>query len=169
MRRLAPTAVAALALAALAFPSAAAATTVPLNWQERVTDGRGHVVMTFEVHGLIFDKTGWAAAITFTNRSKRTVSINPDFGLALFKTKQPGGSPNRLLVATRVDPTMPTRLGPGKRWRGAIGGAGQPPLGMYVRVVFGYYSGVPIKGAHAGFTWITDHAYRMKKPSGPVA
>lgn len=164
MRRLVLATVVALVLAA-----PAAATDVPLNWREQVKDGKGHVVMTFEVRGLVFDKTGWAAAISFTNNSKRTVSINPDFGLALYKAKKSTEHPNRLLVAARVDPTMPKRLGPGKRWRGAIGGSGKPPVGMYVRVVFGYYTGLAVEGAPGGFTWVTDHAYRMKKPSGPVA
>jgi hypothetical protein len=165
MRRLG---LAALA-AGLVLAAPAAAADVPLNWKEHTTDGNGHVVMTFQVHGLAFDKTGWAAAITFTNLSKRTVYINPDFGLALYRTKQPGGRPARFLAATRTDPQLPARLGPGKRWRGAIGGPGTPPVGMYVRVVFGHYRGVPVKGFANGFIWITDHVYRMTKPSGPVA
>ena len=148
---------------------AAAAAEVKLDWREQIKDGHGHVAMTFRVHGLVVDKTGWAAAITFRNVSGHTVRITPDFGLALYKTSKPGGRPDRFLPAVQSKPNLPRTLAPGARWTGAIGGPGKPPVGMYVRVVFGHFGGLAISGFPAGFVWITDHAYRMPKPTGPVA
>jgi hypothetical protein len=159
----------AAAAAALVVAALASAGEVKLDWREQIKDGRGHVVMTFRVHGLVFDKTGWAAAITFRNVAQRTVRITPDFGLALYRTSKPGGPPDRFLAVSRARPTMPGALAPGGRWTGAIGGAGKPPAGMYVRVVFGHFAGLAIRGFPSGFIWITDHAYRMPRASGPVA
>ncbi len=167
MRRLALLPV--LALVLLAPAANAAAADVKLDWREQIKDSRGRVVMTFRVHGLVVDKSGWAAAITFRNVGKRTVRITPDFGLALYTTNTIANHPRRYLPAASSKPTMPARLAPGKRWTGAIGGPGKPPVGMYVRVVFGHFSGLAIKGYPDGFVWITDHAYRMPKPHGPVA
>jgi hypothetical protein len=151
----------------LVLAAPAAATDVRLDWREQIKDGRGHVVMTFRVHGLVVDKTGWAAAITFRNLSAHRIRISPDFGLALYKTRTPGDHPDRFSAATRTQPEMPGSLAAGARWTGAVGGPGKPPSGMYVRVVFGHFSGLALPGLPNGFTWITDHVYRM--PSGPVA
>jgi hypothetical protein len=164
MRRFALAAVLSLVLA-----GSAAAAEVKLDWREQIKDRHGHVVMTFRVHGLVVDKTGWAAAITFRNASQRTIRINPDFGLALYKTSTPSGRPDRFLPAAQAKPVMPRSLAPGARWTGAVGGPGKPPAGMYVRVVFGHFSGLAVGGFPDGFIWITDHAYRMPKPTGPVA
>jgi hypothetical protein len=48
----------------LAPVGAAAAAEVKLDWREHIKDGHGRVVMTYRVHGLVVDKSGWAAAIT---------------------------------------------------------------------------------------------------------
>jgi hypothetical protein len=149
----------------LAVP--AAASEVKLDWREQIKDGHGRVVMTFRVHGLVVDKTGWAAAITFRNLSSHRVRISPDFGLALYRTRTATPHPDRFSAATRTRPAMPGSLAPGGRWTGAVGGPGKPPAGMYVRVVFGHFTGLAVPGLSEGFTWITDHAYRM--PGGPVA
>ncbi len=158
-----------LALVLLAPAAGASAADVKLDWREQIKDSSGRVVMTFRVHGLVVDKNGWAAAITFRNLGERRVQINPDFGLALYKTKKLTARPDRFLPATSSKPTMPARLDPGKRWTGAVGGPGKPPVGMYVRVIFGHFSGLAIDGYPDGFVWITDHAYRMPKPHGLVA
>jgi hypothetical protein len=161
--------VALVALVLLVPVGAAAAAEVKLDWREQIKDSHGRVVMTYRVHGLVVDKSGWAAAITYRNLSKRTIRISPDFGLALYRTSKPGIHPARFLSAAQSRPTTPRTLAPGARWTGAIGGPGKPPAGMYVRVVFGYFAGLPISGFPGGFVWITDHAYRMPKPTGPVA
>jgi hypothetical protein len=146
--------------------ASAAAAEVKLDWREQIKDANGHVAMTFRVHGLVVDKTGWAVAITFRNVSGKPVRVTPDFGLALYKTSKPGGRPDRFLPAAQ---SKPRTLAPGARWTGAIGGPGKPPVGMYVRVVFGHFAGLAIAGFPTGFVWITDHAYRMPKPAGPIA
>jgi hypothetical protein len=158
-----------LVLVLLLVPAgAAAAAEVKLDWSEQIKDANGHVAMTFRVHGLVVDKTGWAVAITFRNVSGKPVRITPDFGLALYKTGKPG-HPDRFLPAAQSKPNLPRTLAPGARWTGAVGGPGKPPVGMYVRVVFGHFTGLAIAGFPTGFVWITDHAYRMPKPTGPVA
>ena len=167
MRRLALLPI--LALVLLAPAAGASAADVKLDWREQIKDSSGRVVMTFRVHGLVVDKNGWAAAITFRNVGTRTVRITPDFGLALYKTSKIADHPSRFLPAASSQPKMPTQLAPGKRWTGAVGGPGKPPVGMYVRVVFGHFSGLAIDGYPDGFVWITDHAYRMPKPHGLVA
>lgn len=164
IRRLA---LAALVVLVLAAP--AAASEVKLDWREQIKDDNGHVAMTFRVHGLVVDKTGWAAAITFRNLTSHRIRISPDFGLALDKTSKPGDHPDRFSPATRTQPALPGYLAAGGRWTGAIGGPGKPPAGMYVRVVFGHFTGLAVPGLTTGFTWITDHVYRMPKPTGLVA
>lgn len=161
MRRLTA---AALLASILALPGSASATTVRLNWNESAKSG-GKVALTFKVTGLVFEQGVWAAAVSFSNRTRVKLRVGRRFGLALFDTKAQK-VPTRFLRARYFKPRLPALLAPGQKWTGGFGGSGTPPSGMLVRVVFGPFAGKLGPPLSREFVWLTDHAYRVQAQQG---
>ena len=69
-----------------------------------------------------------------------------------------------LRAASTYTPALPARLVPGAHWRGTIAAPGSLAAGLYVRLVLGPFVAVgdPPDGMERGFSWITDHAHRLK-------
>ena len=69
-----------------------------------------------------------------------------------------------LREAQQYEPRLPSRLAPGASWRGTIAARGSLAAGLYVRLVLGPFvaDGDPPEGLQPGFSWITDHAYRLR-------
>jgi hypothetical protein len=153
MRRLLPVAALALASALLAGP--AAADVVKLNWHE---NANGH--LSFVVRSIDFTKSGWTVDTTFTNTSKQTIRIGNTYGLLLLTTKsasQAALAKGQALPAGIFSKPLPVELKPGESWNGTFSGAGTPPHGVYVRVIYGRFTG-GFAGTK-GWYWVTDHAY----------
>lgn len=150
-------------LGALALPVSATGQSVPLRWVEHAKLG-GKRGMSFRVEELVFQDRVWVARVSFTNDSNAPITVGDDFSLALYrspKTTDPGKAV--FLRAVQFRPKRPTKLAPGQTWKGAFAGAGVPRAGVYVRVVFGRFSGG--LAGRRGFDWFTDHAYRFQSPA----
>jgi hypothetical protein len=151
----------AAALAAASLAGGAAAGKV--SWEEQAKNG-GAPVMGFRVESLTFDAQGWNARVTFTNLSKRTVTIGANFGAAIFDDLRTQDL-NRAIgfaVALRFSPARPKALAPGASWSGTIGGDGtlrSSPSVRYARLVFGPLGGLP--GQKGPVFWVTDHALTL--------
>lgn len=152
MRRLAVTAL----VLALAFPAAAAARTITLNWSERAPD-TGPLVMTFRVGKLVAREKAWGATVSFTNRTKVRLRIVPRFGLGVYKTRKQ--QPTRVLPAVVFNPALPRMLGPGQTWTGAFAGATGIPDGVYIRAIFGVFIGKVPPPLGPRMAWVTDHVF----------
>ena len=98
--------------------------------------------------------------------------VTSQFGVMLFPSgsideveerSQDGQLPG-LRAARRFDPPLPARLAPGESWRGTIGARGPLAGSLYLRLVYGPFVAVgdPPEGMQPGFSWITDHAHRLK-------
>jgi hypothetical protein len=159
MQRLRVLLVALVATAALA--GAALADTVNLGWQETAKKA-GHAQLTFTVKSIEFGNGGWTVTATFRNVTKTTVHVGREYGLLLLRTK--GVSEAELgkgaaSFARSFSKPLPAALRPGESWTGTFSGTGTPPTGVYVRVIFGRFTG-GFAGTR-GFYWVTDHAYRF--------
>jgi len=160
MRALRTSIVTAVVFGALA--GGAAAATVQLNWHEQAKV-HAKPAIGFHVQALITQTkgkiSGWAVVAEVTNRTAKPLKISAhQFGLALFKdAKATDPHHATLLPAGAFSPALPAVLAPGKTWRGTFIGAGGPPKGSYVRVLFGWFSGPAVGGT--GFNWISDHVH----------
>ena len=121
-------------------------------------------------------KSGWRAEIGLENETSTSwrlvESPTTGFGVMLFPTdevsevesRSSGGDLPGLREAQSFEPPLPPSLGPGESWHGAIAARGPLAAGLYARIVFGLLSAsddVP-EGLPAQFSWITDHAYKLK-------
>ena len=148
---------------------AASATAGPVSWNESAK-ASGVNVMTYTVDSLTFDAKGWRAHVSLHNVSHVTVGVGArrEFGVAFFTDpKTHTLSQGSFAVATTFSTKPPTSLKPGDSWSGTIGGTGRltTTMRVYVRVVFGPFSGLP--GTTAAVDWITDHAMTLGKGSSP--
>jgi hypothetical protein len=159
MRRFWPLVLALVAAAVLAVP--AFADVVGLQWKE-TAKRQGHAQLTFAIKSIEFKNGGWTVTATFTNVTKTTVNIGREYGLLLLRTQGVTAAELRqgqAYVASSYGTSLPKALGPGKSWSGTFSGTGTPPTGVYVRVIFGRFTG-GFAGKN-GFYWITDHAYKF--------
>ena len=152
-----------LATGALALPATGSSLTADpvtfeLGWSERAVS-RGKVVMTFRVKLVHLEFEAWAAQVTFANRSRKTVTIKPQFALLVTNTKE--SERYEALVARRAKPALPKTLRPGQSWTGTLAGPGRPRRGTWVRFNFGYFVGAHLFPDSRGFAWITDRSFQV--------
>jgi hypothetical protein len=149
-----------------------------LGWEERFPeDGPAFV---FRAHRLAVTADGWEADIEFENMTTipwRILGapgsgVATSFGVMLFESgaleeverRSGEGELPGIRAAGRFTPALPARLAPGSSWRGTIGARGSLAAGLYLRLVYGPFVAVgdPPEGMQSGFSWITDHAHRLK-------
>ena len=160
------------------LPSRAAPQRAELGWEERFPE-EGQALV-FRAHTLEVTADGWSANIEVENRT--TVpwrvggparDVPSSFGVMLFPSSEleeveqrsEEGELPGVRAAQRFEPRLPTRLAPGASWRGTIAARGSLAAGLYLRLVYGPFVAVgePPEGLQPGFSWITDHAYRLKE------
>ncbi len=157
--------IAALALAVLGLAAPAAAADgnpdrYELGWHETMRV-RGKVVMTFTVSRVHFQSDTWSAQVEFRNRWTKPLTIRRQFALVLGRTRS-GDESFQALVARRSLPALPRVVEPGRAWKGILSGSGRPRTGTYVRVSFGYFLAPGLFGDSDGFSWVTDHVFRIE-------
>lgn len=148
-----------------------------LDWEERSPETGPALV--FRVYRFAVTASGWEADVEVENRTgiawemgEDPVAVEQSFGIMLFATGDleeveqrsrdsnlPGLRPAQVFA-----PSLPSRLGPGGRWRGKVSAQGTLAAGRYVRVVFGplVALGDAPDDMPSRFVWITDHAYRLR-------
>lgn len=149
-----------------------------LDWVERMPEDGPPLV--FGVSALRVTADGWETDVSLENKTGTRFEIPPDvessdraFGLMLFADgeqstldeKARNGTMPPVRVAWTTTPATPEILEPGASWRGTISAPGRLQSGAFVRVSFGPFQSVdePPKGFPPDqFTWITDHAYRLR-------
>jgi len=148
-----------------------------LGWTEQLPKTGDALV--FRVHRFAVTEDGWEADVEVENhtdipwRFPGAVDALPtSFGVMLFRTddldeverRSADGDLPGLREASTYTPALPARLAPGARWRGTIAAPGSLAAGLYVRFVLGPFVAVgdPPEGMERGFSWITDHAHRLK-------
>lgn len=148
-----------------------------LEWEERLPETGA--ALFFRVSRIAVTSGGWEADVEVENRTEipwrlpGAVSAVPtSFGVMLFVTDELGEVEQRsrdgdlpgLREAEEYEPRLPARLAPGARWRGTIAARGSLAAGLYVRLVLGPFvaDGDPPEGLQAAFSWITDHALRLR-------
>ncbi len=159
------------------IPSAAPPQAVELAWDERSpTTGPA---LVFRVRRFAVTDDGWESDVEIENRTgipwslgENPIAVEQSFGIMLFATGDMGELEQRnrnaelpgLRAARRFVPELPARLGLGASWRGTISAPGTLASGRWVRVVFGPLVAVgdPPDGMPSQFTWITDHAHRLR-------
>jgi len=148
-----------------------------LGWVEQVPESGPALV--FRVRRFAVTDGGWEADVEVENRTDipwrlpgAEEAVPTSFGVMLFPTgeldevedrSRKGDLPG-LREADDYAPALPTRLAPGASWRGTIAARGALAAGLYVRIVLGPFVAVgdAPDGMQASFSWITDHAYRLK-------
>jgi hypothetical protein len=148
-----------------------------LGWTEQLPKTGDALV--FRVHRFVVKRDGWEADLEVENRTEipwrlpgAVGAVPTSFGVMLFRTdeleeverRSADGDLPGLREASTYRPRLPSRLAPGARWRGTIAAPGSLAAGLYVRFVLGPFVAVgdPPEGMERGFSWITDHAHRLK-------
>jgi hypothetical protein len=148
-----------------------------LGWEERSPPTGPALV--FRAHRFEETRDGWQADVEIENRTAipwelgaNPVAVEQSFGVMLFATGELDEVERRgrddslpgLRAAQTFEPELPVQLGPGRRWRGTVSASGRLAAGRYMRVVFGplVALGDPPEGLPSEFSWITDHAYRLR-------
>ena len=148
-----------------------------LGWTEQLP--KTGAALVFRVHRFAVEEDGWEADVEIENRTGipwrfpgAVEAVPTSFGVMLFRTddleeverRSTAGDLPGLREASAYTPALPARLAPGARWRGTIAAPGSLAAGLYVRVVLGPLVAVgdPPEGMERAFSWITDHAYRLK-------
>jgi hypothetical protein len=148
-----------------------------LDWTEQLPKTGDRLV--FRVHRFAVTKDGWNADLEIENRTDipwrlpgAVEAVPTSFGVMLFRTddldevesRSANGNLPGLRDASTYTPRLPARLAPGASWRGRIAAPGSLAAGLYVRLVLGPFVAVgdPPDGLEKGFSWITDHAYRLE-------
>ena len=148
-----------------------------LGWEEQLPETGAALV--FRVHRFAVTSDGWEAEVEVENRTEiawrlpgAVDAVPTSFGVMLFTSDEldeveersrEGDLPG-LREAESYEPGLPARLAPGADWRGVIAARGSLAAGLYVRLVLGPFVAVgdPPEGMQAGFSWITDHAHRLR-------
>jgi hypothetical protein len=163
------------------LPTRAAPQQAELGWDEQLPETGAALV--FRAHRFEVTESGWEADIEVENRTKIAwrvagpgTGIARSFGVMLFPTdeledlerRSRDGELPGIRAAQRFTPELPARLAPGARWRGTIAAPGPLAAGLYLRIVYGPFvaAGDPPEGMQPGFSWITDHAHRLKAAAG---
>ena len=151
-----------LALAVLVAPAdASAAKWIRVKWTETM-NVNGSPVFTFNVRAIVLrEGGGWTVWGSFKNHSTRTFPIRKRFALRVYEGRR-FSSPWTQRLARRFSPAMPASIAPGQAWSGRFSGPGSPPNG-HVRVIFGKFMAKNFIKDWAGFVWITDHRYRLRR------
>jgi len=148
-----------------------------LGWTEQLPKTGDALV--FHVHRFAVTKNGWEADVEVENRTDipwrlpgAVDAVPTSFGVMLFRTddldevesRSADGDLPGLREASTYSPRLPARLAPGARWRGTIAAPGSLAAGLYLRLVLGPFVAVgdPPDGMERAFSWITDHAHRLK-------
>ena len=148
-----------------------------LGWEERLPETGA--ALLFRVHRFAVTPDGWEAEVEVENRTEipwrlpaAVEAVPTSFGVMLFTSdeldeveeRSRDGDLPGLRAAERYEPGLPARLAPGADWRGTIAARGSLAAGLYVRLVLGPFVAVgdPPEGMQAGFSWITDHAHRLR-------
>jgi hypothetical protein len=159
------------------LPTRAPPQQAQLGWEEQLPETGDALVL--KAHRLEVTDSGWEADVEVENRTKIAwrlggpgTGIARSFGVMLFATNEledleqlsRDGERPGLRAARRFSPAPPPRLAPGARWRGTIAAPGPLAAGLYLRIVYGPFVAVgdPPEGMQPGFSWITDHALRLK-------
>jgi hypothetical protein len=148
-----------------------------LTWREQFPEtGPG---FSFRIRRFAVTAGGWEADVEVENRTDipwrlpgAENAVPTSFGVMLFRTddveeveqRSGNGDLPGLREAGTYTPSLPTRLAPRAAWRGTIAARGSLAAGLYVRLVLGPFvaDGDPPEGMEAAFSWITDHAYRLR-------
>ena len=156
---------------------AAPAQEAELTWSEQFPEtGAG---FSFRIRRFAVTADGWEADVEVENRTDipwrlpgAEDAVPTSFGVMLFRTddveeveqRSANGDLPGLREADTYTPSLPTRLAPRAGWRGTIAARGSLAAGLYVRLVLGPFvaDGDPPEGMEAAFSWITDHAYRLR-------
>jgi hypothetical protein len=148
----------------LAVPVAGAAR---VGWNEQAKIA-GKPVMSYTVASLTFGKTNWSARVSFRNLTKRPITVGNEFGVGFWSSRKATDLTHAVgfATATKFSSKPPTKLAPGQRWTGVIGGTGRldRSRSIYARVIFGPFSDFP--GQAAPVVWITDHAKALAATPG---
>ncbi len=148
-----------------------------LGWTEQLPKTGDALV--FHVYRFVVTANGWEADVEVENRTDvswrlpgAVDAVPTSFGVMLFRTddldevesRSADGDLPGLREASTYTPALPARIAPGARWRGTIAAPGSLAAGLYVRLVLGPFVAVddPPEGMERAFSWITDHAYRLK-------
>lgn len=159
------------------LPTRAPPQQAELGWEERLP--KNGPALVFRAHRVEVTASGWEADVEVENNTGVTwrvggprSEISTSFGVMLFPTgeleeleqRSRDGELPGLRAARRYSPPPPSRLAPGTKWRGTISAPGALAAGLYLRLVYGPFVAVgePPEGMQAGFSWITDHAHRLK-------
>jgi hypothetical protein len=159
------------------LPTRAGPQRAELGWEERFPESGP--AMVFRAHNFAVTPEGWEAEIEVENRTGvawrvggAARDVSSSFGVMLFASdslddveqRSRAGELPGLRAARRFVPALPARLAPGATWRGKIGAPGSLAAGLYVRLVYGPFVAVrePPEGMQPGFSWITDHAHRLR-------
>jgi hypothetical protein len=129
-----------------------------LNWREA---GDPHNLLggpiVYRVRSLRIGPRGWTVAAAVVNDTKEPLRIvyghepagHNDFGIRV------GEAPGR---AEEFRPAVPILLRPGEGWSGTFSAPDRLARGTLVRVQFGQFG--TLHGDR--WTWVTDHAYRVR-------
>ncbi|MFN8223623.1 MAG: hypothetical protein U0R50_10330 [Gaiellales bacterium] len=149
-----------------------------LPWDEPATDAER--TLRFRVTAFRVTTTGWEAEIAIENdtdvgwripAARRSalrafgVMLFSDGKLSTLEEASRRGTTPPVRQADSTVPATPTVLDAGASWRGTISARGALPRGAWLRVSFGPFTAVgrPPQGLGRGtFSWITDHAYRLR-------
>ena len=146
-----------------------------LGWREQLPESGQAVV--FRVYRFAVTERGWEADVEVENTTDIAWQLPVDavptsFGVMLFRTddleeveqRSKDGDLPGLREADTYTPALPAKLAAGAKWRGTIAARGSLAASLYLRVVFGPFvaDGDPPDGMERGFSWITDHAYRLE-------
>ena len=146
-----------------------------LDWAEHYPPKGPSLV--FSARAFEVTRTGWRAEIGLENDTATTWSLveSPatSFGVMLFtsdevaevEARNRDGDLPGLRAAQSFEPELPDALAPGRSWHGAIAAPGKLAAGLFVRIVFGQLvaQGDVPKGLPSQITWITDHAYELRR------
>jgi hypothetical protein len=147
-----------------------------LAWTEQIPESGQALV--FRVYRFAVTERGWEADVEVENTTDIPWQLPVDaiptsFGVMLFRTnsleevqqRSDDGDLPGVREADTYTPALPARLPAGAKWRGTIAARGSLAAGLYVRIVFGPFvaDGDPPDGMERGFSWITDHAYRLQR------
>ena len=154
------------ALSALALAAGCGSSTTPpahaqvaqVKWREA---GDPHNLLggpiVFGVRSIRIAPSGWSVTASVANRTKeplRIVYAHEPAGHNAFGIRV-GDVPAQ---ARDFHPTVPILLRPGEEWQGTFSGPEGLATGTLVRVQFGQFG--TLHGDR--FTWVTDHAYRVR-------
>jgi hypothetical protein len=156
--------IAALLSLLLVAPAAAATTrTIQLNWTERREYSKPH--MTFRVSWVRIAGDRWTISGSFTNLGSAPLKIapeqwasgkfSPNYGFSIVKP----GDQYHSVNASSSAPRLPRQIASHGTWRGTFSGTGASrlPHGVKLSISFGYF----VDQTGYGFSWLSDHAFRL--------